>query len=236
MGIKSFKKRFKKCLLSGAVLLVALLIPSFPSHADWEYDQEEHILRYKKEDGTYLASTFQKINGYTYYFNSDGTVHTGWLKLNGKCYFFSESGAMLKNQWVGDKYLLKNGQMARSRWVANHTAYVNKNGTLVTSGKKYRAKFIKTKKGVKYRNADGSFSAKTWQRIQGHWYYFYSTGFMARDRQLGDFYVNKKGRMLTNGSVKIGKRRYYYGADGRLVKSVKIKNKSQNKAKKKNKK
>ena len=205
------------------LLCAALLLPSIPAKAAWDYNEEEQVLRYKTEDGTYLTSTFYEIKGYTYYFDSDGTVHTGWLDINGKSYFFAESGAMLCNQWIGDKYLLKNGEMAKNRWVANHTAYVDKNGSRVTTTKKCRAKFIKTKKGTKYRNTDGTFSAKTWQRIKGYWYYFYSDGYMAKNRQLGDFYVNKKGRMLTNGSVKIGKYRYYYGADGKLVKKVKVK-------------
>ena len=92
------------------VLCAALLIPSYTVHADWEYNAEENTLRYKTKDGTYLTSVFRKIKGYTYYFNADGTVHTGWLDLKGDRYFFSESGAMLTSQWIGDKYLMKNGQ------------------------------------------------------------------------------------------------------------------------------
>ena len=124
------------------VLCAALLIPSYTVHADWEYNAEENTLRYKTKDGTYLTSVFRKIKGYTYYFNADGTVHTGWLDLKGDRYFFSESGAMLTSQWIGDKYLMKNGKMARSRWVDNHNVYVNKNGSRVAVGKKYKAKFI----------------------------------------------------------------------------------------------
>lgn len=117
------------------VLCAALLIPSYTVHADWEYNAEENTLRYKTKDGTYLTSVFRKIKGYTYYFNADGTVHTGWLDLKGDRYFFSESGAMLTSQWIGDKYLMKNGKMARSRWVDNHNVYVNKNGSRVASAK-----------------------------------------------------------------------------------------------------
>ena len=86
------------------VLCAALLIPSYTVHADWEYNAEENTLRYKTKDGTYLTSVFRKIKGYTYYFNADGTVHTGWLDLKGDRYFFSESGAMLTSQWIGNKF------------------------------------------------------------------------------------------------------------------------------------
>ena len=205
------------------VLCDALLAPSLSVHADWVYEENAGTLRYEKDDGTFLISTFQKINGHTYYFDSDGTVHTGWLSLNGKRYFFDESGAMLCSQWVGDKYLKKNGEMARNCWVANHTAYVGKNGSRIATIKKYKAKFIKTARGVKYRNADGTFSAKTWQCIKGHWYYFYSTGYMAKSTQLGEYYVNNRGWMVTNKTVKIGKYRYQYGPDGRLIRRTKIK-------------
>ena len=143
------------------VLCAALLIPSYTVHADWEYNAEENTLRYKTKDGTYLTSVFRKIKGYTYYFNADGTVHTGWLDLKGDRYFFSESGAMLTSQWIGDKYLMKNGKMARSRWVDNHNVYVNKNGSRVAVGKKYKAKFIKTAQGTKYR----MWMAPTLQRL-----------------------------------------------------------------------
>ena len=181
------------------VLCAALLIPSYTVHADWEYNAEENTLRYKTNDGTYLTSVFRKIKGYTYYFDADG---------KGDRYFFSESGAMLTSQWIGNKYLMKNGKMARSRWVDNHNVYVNKNGSRVAVGKKYKAKFIKTAQGTKYRNVDGTYSAKTWQSIKGYWYYFYSTGYMATNAQLGEYYVDKSGHMVKNKIVKIGK--YYY--------------------------
>lgn len=207
------------------VLCAALLIPSYTVHADWEYNAEENTLRYKTKDGTYLTSVFRKIKGYTYYFDADGTVHTGWLDLKGDRYFFSESGAMLTSQWIGNKYLMKNGKMARSRWVDNHNVYVNKNGSRVAVGKKYKAKFIKTAQGTKYRNVDGTYSAKTWQSIKGYWYYFYSTGYMATNAQLGEYYVDKSGHMVKNKIVKIGKYYYRYGADGRFVKRSKTRSK-----------
>ena len=180
------------------VLCAALLIPSYTVHADWEYNAEENTLRYKTKDGTYLTSVFRKIKGYTYYFNAG---------VQGKY------------------YLLKNGKMARSRWVDNHNVYVNKNGSRVAVGKKYKAKFIKTAQGTKYRNVDGTYSAKTWQSIKGYWYYFYSTGYMATNAQLGEYYVDKSGHMVKNKIVKIGKYYYRYGADGRFVKRSKTRSK-----------
>ena len=107
----------------------------------------------------------------------------------------------------------------------NHNVYVNKNGSRVAVGKKYKAKFIKTAQGTKYRNVDGTYSAKTWQSIKGYWYYFYSTGYMATNAQLGEYYVDKSGHMVKNKIVKIGKYYYRYGADGRFVKRSKTRSK-----------
>ena len=125
------------------VLCAALLIPSYTVHADWEYNAEENTLRYKTKDGTYLTSVFRKIKGYTYYFNADGTVHTGWLDLKGDRYFFSESGAMLTSQWIGDKYMATNAQLGEY--------YVDKSGHMVKN------KIVKIGKYYYRYGADGRF-------------------------------------------------------------------------------
>lgn len=49
------------------------------------------------------------IKGKTYYFNNDGTMHKGFLKLNGKKYYFGEDGAAKKG------FLLLNPLMALCR-------------------------------------------------------------------------------------------------------------------------
>lgn len=46
---------------------------------------------------------------------------------------------------------------------------------------------------------------------------------MAKNRQIGKFYVDKQGRMVINKWVRIGNRKYYYGTDGRLKKSQPLK-------------
>ncbi len=168
---------------------------------------------------------FRKIKGYTYYFDADGTVHTGWLDLKGDRYFFSESGAMLTSQWIGNKYLMKNGKMARSRWVDNHNVYVNKNGSRVAVGKKYKAKFIKTAQGAKIPECGWHLLCKNLAEHQRILVLLYSTGYMATNAQLGEYHLDKSGHMVKNKIVKIGKYYYRYGADGRFVKRFKTRSK-----------
>ena len=131
---------------------------------------------------------------------------------------------MLTSQWIGDKYLMK---MARWPEAAGWTTTMSMSTKRFPRGsrQKYKAKFIKTAQGTKYRNVDGTYSAKTWQSIKGYWYYFYSTGYMATNAQLGEYYVDKSGHMVKNKIVKIGKYYYRYGADGRFVKRSKTRSK-----------
>lgn len=46
----------------------------------------------------------------SYYFNpKTGIMATGWKKIDGKKYYFNNNGTMVTNDWVGSKYLDKNG-------------------------------------------------------------------------------------------------------------------------------
>ncbi len=172
--------------------------------------------------GSTVRSRFITYKGNTYYFDANGYAHTGWLTLGQDCYFFNSDGTMKKKQWLNQYYFQANGKMARNKWVTK-TSYVGSDGRLIPGyKKKVKPRFVKTKEGTKYRNHDGSYSVQTWQCIKGHWYYFYSTGIMATNRQIGKFYVDKQGRMVTKKWVRIGNRKYYYGPDGRLRKTQKL--------------
>lgn len=205
------------------VLTCALLLPARAKAADYKFiRQDTKMTCVNTETGTHIKSQFITHKGYTYYFDADGYAHTGWLKLGQDFYFFRADGSMVKKDWVNNYYFLANGRMARSRWITK-TSYVGSDGRLIPGYKrKVKPGFVNTKDGKKYRNHDGSYSQKTWQCIRGHWYYFYSTGVMATKRQIGDFYVDAQGRMVTKKWVRIGKKRYYYRPDGRLRKTQKV--------------
>lgn len=214
-------------------LMLCFLCPVH-SRADsgyaWVLDEETLQLQYiDQETQEPVKSQFMDITGYTYYFNKNGYAATGFTKIDGFYYFFRSDGSMVKSQWHANRYFTKNGKMAVNQYVKDGSTrkYVGSDGIWIPNYKKSRkAKFVKTKKGTKYRNYDGTYSASTWQCINGKWYYFYSTGYMAKSTKLGKFYVNKKGQMVTNKWVKIGSYKYYYGADGRLVKKVRYKKKT----------
>lgn len=218
------RKKITHCVLALAAFTLFLLLPVRAEAADYQMTRTgTRMTCMDKETGRQVTSAFITYKGYTYYFDADGYAHTGWMKQGKDYYFFNANGAMVKNQWVGQYYLQKSGKMAVSKWISKGV-YVGQDGKRIPGyQKKTRAKFIRNKKGLRYRNYDGSYSKKTWQCIRGNWYYFYSTGYMATSRKIGSYYVDRTGRMLVNRSVRIKKYRYDYGPDGRLVKKAKVK-------------
>ncbi|WP_394522512.1 serine hydrolase [Lacrimispora sp. JR3] len=74
---------------------------------------------YKKPDGRKASQEWLKVDGADYYFDSDGTMATGWREFPGNVwYYFRSSGALARNYWVkssgkwyyigGDGTMLKN--------------------------------------------------------------------------------------------------------------------------------
>ena len=216
-----FQKKIQR-FFAFASLSLFLVLPINAKAANYRLVQNDTKMTCTdSQSGETVRSRFLTLKGHTYYFGADGYAHTGWLKLGKDYYFFRADGTMLKKQWLNQYFFLSNGKMARNRWVTK-TAYVGSNGRVIPGYKRNtKARFINTKDGKKYKNPDGSYSTQTWQCIRGHWYYFYSTGIMARSRQIGKFYVDSQGRMVTSKWIRIGNRRYYYGIDGRLKKTQK---------------
>ena len=67
-----------------------------------------------------LATGFQKIDGATYYLNSDGIIqeYTGWVTIEGKAYYFNEKHQIASQNIIGWKmidgnwYWFENGKTA----------------------------------------------------------------------------------------------------------------------------
>lgn len=226
-------KRSWQRLLPILACSLCFFLPLKSKAANWQWVQNGTKLQYLDLDSTasdqgMLRSTFHTINGHTYYFDADGSVHTGWLYLKKDAYFFLANGAMVKNDWVGNYYFTKSGKMAKNRWIGGkkNGRYVGRDGRWIPNyNKKKNARFVTNKKGTRYRMSDGAFAKKQWLCIRGHWYYFYSNGYLAKDRKIGKYYVNKKGQMVINRWVRTEKYRIHYGTDGKMDKKIPIKNK-----------
>lgn len=60
----------------------------------WHYVSGKWVY-IKNTDGILLKSTWEKINGYWYYFDADATMRICWLKYKNKWYYLSDSGKMV---------------------------------------------------------------------------------------------------------------------------------------------
>ena len=80
-------------------------------------------------------------------------------------------------------------------------------------------KWMHDSNGYWYKNADGTRSTSKWQQIDGKWYYFEKTGYMATGwKKLGGktYYLAASGAMVT-GWKKIGGDWYYFEKNGAMV-------------------
>lgn len=54
---------------------------------------------YLKPDGRMTANQWEQVSGNWYYFDTNGVMQTGWLKLGNIWYYLKPSGNMTANQW-----------------------------------------------------------------------------------------------------------------------------------------
>ncbi len=181
------------------------------------YTSKNTYIHGVKGSGDYRQWQFKNIrsNGsvYTYCFDADGHMLTGWKKLTTKSakgtyywYYFDRNGRMYKNRTKNGHYLQKNGRMLTNNWHGG--IYYGEDGAAIANYQQdVKSGFKKSKKGTKYKKADGTYAAKEWLCIKDsrgkyYWYYFYSSGYMAKKTWVGDHYVDAHGRWLANRTKK----------------------------------
>ncbi len=59
-----------------------------------------------------MATGWLQLGDSWYYLNNDGKSQKGWQTIKNKRYYFDENGIMLKNAWVGNRYVKDSGAMA----------------------------------------------------------------------------------------------------------------------------
>ncbi|QUC67250.1 hypothetical protein [Aristaeella hokkaidonensis] len=131
-----------------------------------------------------MATGWEYIYPYWYFFDNNGAMCTGWQLINDKWYYFSNSGFMVTG-WVnlGSSwyYMDQSGEMCTG-WICvdNNWYYLNSDGSMVTGWKKINNRWY-------YMNADGTMLTG-WLSSGNHWYYFNSSGAMVTG-----WYEEKKG-------------------------------------------
>ncbi|MBQ3392847.1 MAG: hypothetical protein IJG52_05470 [Lachnospiraceae bacterium] len=133
-----------------------------------------------------------ETDGYTYFFDGDGLMQTGWQDTERGRMYFLEDGTMMQG-WIGldgeEYYFAQDGVM--------------QTGWLDEGGRRY------------YLGEDGG-RKEGWNQVEGLWYYCAQNGQMQTGwiRDGGKWYLlAEDGRMLT-GDQEVDGRLYYLNDDG----------------------
>ena len=148
----------------------------------------------------------------TYYFNSDGTMFTGWMQnSDGTYYYFWEGDYSITIPGVGNEEELSKSGFPRGSMVKSHWAKIRSVGT---------------NNFYWYYFNENGIMLTGWQQIGGYWYYFNSFGSMTIGwQQIGgswyflrqytnQFGTGPEGSMLANTSAYINGKTYYFNASG----------------------
>ena len=169
---------------------------------------------YMDVDGAMLTD-WQRINDRLYYFDShSGTMQTGWLSVDNERYYLNPENGAAKTGWqfVDDEWYYltpENGSMKTGwQFINNKWYYLTPgNGSMKTGWQFINNKWYyltpgngSMKTGWQFINnkwyylTPGNGSMKTgWQKINRKYYYLYSSGAMAADTWIGEYYVNRSG-------------------------------------------
>ena len=128
----------------------------------------------------------------------------GWVK-EGNTWYYYENGTLARSKWISSTYWVgADGKMATNAWVDNGRYYVGVNGAWDKNAKKQEAPKPEVKK-------------QGWVKEETTWYY-YENGSLARNKWVGNYWLESDGKMATNAWVDNG--RYYVDANGAWVKDA----------------
>lgn len=153
----------------------------------------------------YRVCGFYDIEGYTYYFDTEGVLQKKqWFDVEDDTYYVNEDGIVLKSQWLYYDgllvYVVADGSIARNEIVkiGSKQYYFSAKGKRSKGFKKYNGKYY-------YCNSKGVIQKKKWITKSGKKYYLQKSGVRAQSKLL-----------------KIGKYRYYFNAKGQMVKNKRV--------------
>lgn len=160
----------------------------------------DYIVSYKNnvQPGTATMTITGKENytgskQFTYKVN----MKAGWTQIGSTWYYGNSDGSMVKDGWVGNYYMDKNGV-----WVPGAQ----------------RPQWIKSGNRWWYRHMDGGYTRSNWELINGKWYYFDASGWMQTGWQFVRgrwYYMDASGAMLTGWQF-INHKWYYLNSSGAM--------------------
>lgn len=168
----------------------------------WVQDGDQWY--YYDQDGTKHTGWLEEKNNeedsiIKYYFDKDGSMHTGWLELGGKRYYFDKSGVMATDYTYVPE--------------SKNYYYFDENGVAQTG--------IQTIFGgySAYFDATSGLLRNGWKLVDGNWYYAdkdgrLETGWLYQASKW--YFFNQDGKMQT-GWLNDGKNSYYFTPSGAMA-------------------
>lgn len=171
---------YRKIPINGRYIR-GFVVPNFQSYG-WILDS--HGYWFKKKDGSYYKSEWQKIDGEWYYFNSGGYAVKGWNEIDGKWYYFNSDCKMVTG-WLN----------LNDRWYCldPQSGALYQGGTYEIDGKNY------------YFDKDGVMYTGWIELVNGDWQYFNPDGSRVEKGIVkGDnIYIIKDGKLVTDDTVTV---------------------------------
>ena len=169
---------YRKIPINGRYIR-GFVVPKFQSYG-WIQDGRGDW--FKKKDGTYYKSEWQKLDDEWYYFDSDGYAVTGWRQISGKWHYFNSSCKM-QTGWVS----------LNGRWFC-----LGSDGSLYTGG-------VHEVDGKSYYFDTDGVMHTGWVKVGDDWQYFKDDGSRV-DKGIvkGDsVYIIKDGALVTDDKVTV---------------------------------
>lgn len=161
------------------------------SAAGWLMVNGEY--RYLKEDGKVTVDQMVSIAGKTYYFDSKGSIYTGWLKKDGSWYYFFKNGTMATDTTIENCYLDHDGIWRNYTWTKTDAGWTYGYDALNIARSGWR-----TINGLRYYFNDDGIMQTGWLEADGNTYFLRSDGSMARDCYVDIYYLDKEGKWNSN--------------------------------------
>lgn len=207
LDVNGAKEEANKCLETIKGYNVTL-----PVFFDFEYD----TVRYAKDNGVTLGKN--EFNNHTVAF-CEVIKQAGYTP--GVYYNYDYYKSYVDNSKIG-KYAIWYAQYSSNPVVTNYTIWQYSSSGTVNgiSGKvdvNYMQKAVltpswkKNDKGWWYDYGDGTYPTSQWLKIDGIWYYFKESGYMAeREIVEGKYYVGAEGQLAVNKVLRTN-------AEGRII-------------------
>ena len=126
---------------------------------------------------TFAASGSWKndSNGWWYSYTNGGYPKKQWLEIDKTWYYFKEDGYMSASEY------------REGYWI---------DGSGACSTKYTGGAWKSNKTGKWYEDKTGYYPVGCWLQIDGNYYYFETSGYLATDKWIGDYYVDKDGKWV----------------------------------------